>query len=78
MAAQFVRKMPTQRVKLATGAYTLNLIRARVLAAPVLQPLFAGVATSARVPAALSSLARGLLLDSVYTEELDRQLHHGS
>jgi glycosyltransferase involved in cell wall biosynthesis len=77
MAAQFVRKMPTARVKLATGAYTLNLLRARVLAPPLLQPLYAGLATSGRLPPALASVARGLLLDSVYTEELDRQLSRG-
>ncbi len=77
MAAQFVRKMPTNRVKLATGAYAANLVRARLLAPAVLQPLFAGIATSERAPAALASIARGLLLDSVYTEELDRQLSRG-
>lgn len=77
MAAQFVRKMPTARVKLATGAYGLNLARARVFAAPLLQPLYAGLATSTRIPPGVASVARGLLLDSVYTEELDRQLRHG-
>lgn len=77
MAAQFVRKMPTRRVKLATGAYGFNLVRARVLAAPVLQPLFAGLASSGRVPAPVATLARALLLDSVYTEELERQLRRG-
>ncbi len=74
MAARFVRKMPTRRIKLATGAYGFNLMRARVLAPPIAQPLFAGLATSARIPAAIAQLARSALLDSVYTEELDRQL----
>ncbi len=74
MAARFVRKMPTARIKLATGAYAFNLARARVLAPPLAQPLFAGLATSTRIPAALAQLARTALLDSVYTEELDRQL----
>jgi glycosyltransferase involved in cell wall biosynthesis len=74
MGAQFVRKMPTARVKLATGAYALNLVRARVLAPRAVQPFFAGLATSARVPAPVAAFARRLLLDSVYTEELDRQL----
>jgi glycosyltransferase involved in cell wall biosynthesis len=74
MGAQFVRKMPTARVKLATGAYALNLARARVLAPRAVQPLFAGVAASTRVPAPVAAFARRLLLDSVYTEELDRQL----
>jgi glycosyltransferase involved in cell wall biosynthesis len=74
MAARFVRKMPTARVKLATGAYAPNLVRARVLNPGFMQPLFAGLATSPRVPPPLASLARHVLLDSVYTEELDRQL----
>ena len=74
MAAQFVRKMPTARVKLATGAYPLNLLRARLLVPRAVQPFLAGFAISERVPKPVAALARGLLLDSVYTEELDRQL----
>ena len=74
MAARFVRKMPTARIKLATGAYAFNLARARVLAPSLAQPLFAGLASSTRVPSALAQLARTALLDSVYTEELERQL----
>jgi GT2 family glycosyltransferase len=74
MAARFVRKMPTARIKLATGAYAFNLARARVLAPAVAQPLFAGLASSTRIPSALAQLARTALLDSVYTEELERQL----
>jgi GT2 family glycosyltransferase len=74
MAARFVRKTPTARVKLATGAYALNLLRARVLAPGLAQPLLAGLASSPRLPGALAQAARGMLLDSVYTEELDRQL----
>ena len=67
-----------KRVKLATGAYGFNLARARLLAPPLLQPLYAGLATSRRLPSVVASIARGLLLDSVYTEELDRQLNRGS
>ncbi|MDB5095392.1 MAG: hypothetical protein JWO85_3493 [Candidatus Eremiobacteraeota bacterium] len=74
MGAQFVRKMPTARVKLATGAYALNLVRARVLAPRAAQPFLAGLAASTRVPPPVAAFARRLLLDSVYTEELDRQL----
>jgi glycosyltransferase involved in cell wall biosynthesis len=74
MAARFVQKMPTRRVKLATGAYGLNLLRARLLNPGFAQPLFAGLASSSRIPPAVAQLARGALLDSVYTEELDRQL----
>ncbi len=51
MAARFVRKMPTARVKLATGAYALNLIRARVLAPRAAQPFLAGLASSPKAPA---------------------------
>jgi GT2 family glycosyltransferase len=75
MAARFVRKNPILRVKLATGAYAANLVRARVFAPAIAQPLWAGLATSDRVPSALAQLARTALLDSVYTEELDRQLN---
>jgi glycosyltransferase involved in cell wall biosynthesis len=74
MAARFVSKVPTARIKLATGAYRLNLLRARVLVPPLAQPLLAGLASSRRIPPALAQLARGALLDSVYTEELGRQL----
>ena len=74
MAARFVRKMPTARIKLATGAYALNLARARILVPPLAQALFAGLATSDRIPSPLAQLARSALLDSVYTEELERQL----
>ncbi len=74
MAARFVRKMPVARIKLATGAYAFNLVRARVLAPPVAQPLLAGLASSTRIPPVLAQLARTALLDSVYTEELERQL----
>jgi glycosyltransferase involved in cell wall biosynthesis len=74
MAARFVAKMPTLRVKLATGAYALNLARARILVPGLAQPLFAGIASSVRVPPVVAQLAREALLDSVYTEELERQL----
>jgi glycosyltransferase involved in cell wall biosynthesis len=78
MAARFVRKVPTRRIKLATGAYRFNLMRAKLFAPPIAQPLFAGLATSPHVPSAISRLARNALLDSVYTEELDRQLQRQS
>jgi glycosyltransferase involved in cell wall biosynthesis len=74
MAARFVRKVPTRRVKLATGAYRANLVRARLLAPPALQPLLAGIASSAHAPAPFKLLAREALLDNVYTNELIRAL----
>jgi glycosyltransferase involved in cell wall biosynthesis len=74
MAARFVRKAPTARTKLATGAYAFNLLRAKALAPRAAQPLFAGIASSPNVPPALASFARGLLLDSVYVDELTHAL----
>jgi len=74
MAARFVRKMPNARVRLATGAYGANLLRARIVAPPALQPLLAGLASSERAPRAVKMLAREALLDNAYTNELLRAL----
>lgn len=74
MAARFVKKAPTFRAKLATGAYALNLGRAKALTPRAAQPFLAGLATSPKVPAPLANVARGLLLDSVYADELSRAL----
>ncbi len=74
MAAKFVRKDPSRRAKLATGAYALNRLRAHILAPRASQAWLAGVATSARVPAPLARVARELVLDGVYVDELERAL----
>jgi glycosyltransferase involved in cell wall biosynthesis len=74
MAATFLRKDSSLRAKLATGAYGANRVRARLLAPPAAQPWLAGIATSDRVPPALARVARGLVLDSVYVDELERAL----
>jgi glycosyltransferase involved in cell wall biosynthesis len=74
MAARFVRKRPEWQIKLATGAYSFNLARARVLPPPAARPFFAGLATSTRVPSVVALLARTALLDIIYTDELRRQL----
>jgi glycosyltransferase involved in cell wall biosynthesis len=74
MAARLVRKSPTPRAKLATGAYGANLLRAKALAPRAAQPFFAGLATSPRAPQALARFARGRLLDSLYADELERAL----
>jgi glycosyltransferase involved in cell wall biosynthesis len=74
MAAKFVRKEPSGRAKLATGAYALNRLRARLFAPRAAQPLLAGIASSRRVPAPLARVARDLVLDSVYVDELERAL----
>lgn len=74
MAARFVRKDPSTRARLATGAYALNRLRARLLAPRVAQHFLAGIATSDRVPAGIARLARGIVIDSVYVDELERAL----
>ncbi|MFN2459103.1 MAG: glycosyltransferase family 2 protein [Candidatus Velthaea sp.] len=78
MAARFVQKAPTRRAKLATGAYAINLLRAAAFAPRAAQPLFAGIASSANVPAPLARFARGRLLDSVYVDELRATLRRRS
>jgi GT2 family glycosyltransferase len=74
MAARLVRKSPSSRAKLATGAYRANLLRAKALAPRSAQAFFAGVATSPRVPDVVARFARGRLLDSIYVDELEREL----
>lgn len=74
MAARFVRKSPTSRAKLATGAYRANVLRAKALAPRSAQALLAGIATSPRVPMPVARFARGRLLDSVYVDQLEREL----
>jgi len=72
MAVRFVKKNDSNRVKSATGAYRLNLLRARLLD-PML-PFFAGLATDERVPEAVRGIARAQLLDGIYTTELARRM----
>lgn len=74
MAKQFISKQPTARVRMATGAHPVNLIRGRYLLADWLLALYAGVATSERTPPFLRALARGRFLDGMYTRELVRVL----
>jgi glycosyltransferase involved in cell wall biosynthesis len=72
MAARLVRKNPTLRTRLATGAYGLNLVRGRFVA-PLL-PFYKGVANSTRLPKSLVAYARARLIDGVYVEHLAREL----
>jgi len=74
MAAKFVRKDPSPRTRLATGANRLNRWRAGITSPRAAQPWLAVIATSARVPPPLARVARELLLDSVYIDELERAL----
>jgi glycosyltransferase involved in cell wall biosynthesis len=72
MAARLIRKSPGLRTRLATGAYPLNLLRAKLMS-PLL-PVYAGVASSTRLPKPLVAYARSRLLDGVYVERLARAL----
>jgi len=74
MAARFVKKNPSKRARMATGAYGLNLLRSKAFAPKWLLPLFAGVAADSRFPAAIRSIARAQLLDGMYVAELERGL----
>ncbi|MBV9271609.1 MAG: glycosyltransferase [Candidatus Eremiobacteraeota bacterium] len=76
MAVRFVEKNPSGRVKSATGAYTANLVRGRLL--DRFLPVFAGVATDDRFPEPLRGIARAQLLDGIYTTELVRALDAGA
>lgn len=74
MAAQFVKKQPTRRARLATGAYAANLLRGKYLLPDALLALYAGAASSAWLPPPLRTLARAQFLDGMYTRELVRAL----
>jgi GT2 family glycosyltransferase len=75
MAARFVRKQPSRRSRMATGAHTVNLLRGRYLLPESLLELLAGAAVSERVPPALRALAKAQFLDGIYTRELSRELY---
>ena len=76
MAVRFVRKNSSARVKSATGAHRVNLLRAKAMER--LLPWFAGVATDERFPPAVRAMARARLFDGVYTAELARALDDSS
>jgi glycosyltransferase involved in cell wall biosynthesis len=74
MARRFLRKHPSRRARLATGAHVVNVLRGRFLTPEPLLALYAGVATSERAPQWLRALARTQFLDGVYTRELVRSI----
>jgi len=74
MARRFVEKQPSRRARMATGAYGLNLFRARYFLPDSLLAIYAGVATAENAPPALRALARAQFLDGMYTRELVRVL----
>ncbi|MDP9017772.1 MAG: glycosyltransferase family 2 protein [Candidatus Eremiobacteraeota bacterium] len=74
MAARFIKKNPSKRARMATGAYGFNMLRSKALAPAWLLPFFAGLASDERIPAAVRSIARAQLLDGMYVRELQRGL----
>jgi glycosyltransferase involved in cell wall biosynthesis len=76
MAGRFLGKHPSRRARLATGAHTLNLLRARYLLPDPLLAFYAGLSSS-DAPAWLRRLSRGQLLDALYARELVRALDAG-
>jgi GT2 family glycosyltransferase len=74
MARHFLDKQPSARVRMATGAGSLNLFRAKYLLPDSLLALYAGLATSERAPAFVRALARAQFLDGMYSRELARVL----
>jgi glycosyltransferase involved in cell wall biosynthesis len=76
MAGRFLGKHPSRRARLATGAHTLNLLRARYLLPDTLLAFYAGLSTS-DAPEWLRRLSRGQLLDALYARELVRALDDG-
>lgn len=74
MARRFLAKHPSRQARLATGAYPLNLLRARYLLPEWLLALYAGFSTSAGAPSSMSALARAAFLDAIYSRELLRAL----
>ncbi|MBV8246673.1 MAG: glycosyltransferase family 2 protein [Candidatus Eremiobacteraeota bacterium] len=74
MAARFVKKNPSRRARMATGAYGANFLRVRALTPEWMFPIFAGVASNERLPSPLRSIAKAQLLDGLYVRELQRGL----
>ncbi len=68
MGARFVRKNPNWRVKLATGAYAANLLRASVTGAPPFRRIYERFAHGS--PSLLRRLAREALIDAHYVDAL--------
>ncbi len=66
MARKFLDKQPSRRVRMATGAHRMNLIRARWLFPDPLLAIYAGIATSENAPRVVRALARARFLDGMY------------
>jgi glycosyltransferase involved in cell wall biosynthesis len=80
MAARFVRKSPTWPVKLATGAYAANFMRAAIVGAPPLRRLYERIADgNSATTSPLARAAADALADAVYIDALRAALRraHG-
>lgn len=74
MARKFLEKHPSARARFATGAHSLNLLRARFLIPDWLLAMYGGLATSDRSPSWLRPWIRAQFLDALYARELARAL----
>jgi len=74
MAARLLRKDPSLRTKLATGAYRLNLVRSALFAPQWSLGFYRALAAGARIPGPVRALARAQLLDGAYRTTLLRAL----
>jgi glycosyltransferase involved in cell wall biosynthesis len=72
MARRFLAKHPSNRARLATGAYPLNELRGRYLLPEWLLALYAGLAGTQAAPGWIKAIARAQFLDGIYTRELVR------
>ena len=71
MAARFVRKSPTWPVRLATGAYTANFVRAALMGSTPLRALYRRLAGTGSAPqGAIQVWARESLADAAYIDAL--------
>ena len=70
MAARFIAKDDGPRTRLATGAYALNLWRAKLLAPQWSEGAARRVAENNKLPAPLRALARAQVLDAAYVSTL--------
>ena len=72
MAHRFLGKSPSSRVKAATGAHPLNMLRAKYLLPDSLLAFYAGVASDERANPTIRSIAKSQFLDGIYARELFR------
>jgi len=75
MAARFVRKSPTFAVKLATGAYAANFLRAAVVHARPMRSLYTRWARERPPASKLGRFARESLVDAAYIDSLRTAMH---